>query len=749
MLLELVKTVYAALPEKVAKARNKFGRPLTLTEKILVSHAENIETQVWERGIAMLALRPDRVAMQDATAQMAMLQFMQAGKAKVAVPSTIHCDHLIQAEVGSQHDLLRAMDENREVYHFLSSAAKKYGIGFWNPGSGIIHQVVLENYAFPGGLIIGTDSHTPNGGGLGMLAIGVGGADAGEVMAGLPWEVLHPKLIGVKLTGKLNGWASPKDVILYLCGVLTVKGGTNKIVEYFGPGADTISATGKGTITNMGAELGATTSVFPFDQKMVAYLNLTDRADIAKLAEAHRELLVADPEVYQTPEKYFDHIVEIDLSTLEPHVVGPHTPDLARPISKMAAEAKEKGYPIALKATLVGSCTNSSYEDIGRAAHIAAQGLKAGLKAKTAFLVSPGSERIFHTMKRDGFMKTFEDMGATVLANACGPCIGQWKRVDGVKGRADSIVSSFNRNFPGRNDGISETLSFLASPEIVTAYAFSGDLTFDPVHGTLKTSDGNDLKFDPPQGDELPAQGFAKGEEGYVPPAESGEGLTVDIPPTSERLQLLKPFARWDGNDYEKMPLLIKTKGKTTTDHISPAGPWLKFRGHLDKISDNMFLGATNAFSSEPGQGTDVLTGESGLAVSQVARRYHDQGIGSIVVGDDNYGEGSSREHAAMSPRFLGVRVVLTKSFARIHETNLKKQGILPLTFADPKHYDHIEQEDRFSVTGLNDLAPGKPVTVVLHKQRGHDITMMANHSLTEQQITWFRAGSALNALNA
>ncbi|MET0514809.1 MAG: aconitate hydratase [Nitrospiraceae bacterium] len=748
MSLQIAKQLYAKMPDVIAKARKKFGRGLTLAEKVLVSHADNFDTQVWERGKAMLFLRPDRVAMQDATAQMAMLQFMQAGKKQVAVPSTIHCDHLIRAEVGSQKDLMRAVDENKEVYNFLASAAKKYGIGFWKPGSGIIHQVVLENYAFPGGLIIGTDSHTPNGGGLGMLAIGVGGADAGEVMAGLPWEVLHPKLIGVRLTGKLSGWASSKDVILYLCGLLTVKGGTNKIVEYFGPGAETISATGKGTITNMGAELGATTSVFPFDQKMVAYLNLTDREDLAKLALANKELLVADPEVLQSPEKHYDQVVEIDLSKLEPYVVGPHTPDLARPISKIAAEAKEKGYPVELKAALIGSCTNSSYEDISRSAHIARQGLKAGLKAKTAFLVSPGSERIYHTMQRDGFMDTFEQMGATVLANACGPCIGQWKRADAVKGKADSIVSSFNRNFPGRNDGINETLSFLASPEVVTAYALTGNLGFDPVHQTLKAADGKEFKLDPPQGEELPAKGFAKGEEGYVVPAENGDNLTVDVPPTSERLQLLQPFPRWDGKDFEKLPLLVKTKGKTTTDHISPAGPWLKFRGHLDKISDNMFLGANNAFSSEPGKGTDVLTGESGLTMAQIARRYKAKGMGSVVVGDENYGEGSSREHAAMSPRFLNVKVVLTKSFARIHETNLKKQGILALTFADPKDYEKIEQQDRISVTGLNSLAPGKPVQVTIHKTDGKALTIQANHSITEQQIAWFKAGSALNALN-
>ncbi len=748
MSMDLAKNLYAKMPDVFAKARKKFGRGLTLSEKVLVSHADNFDTQTWERGKAMLALRPDRVAMQDATAQMAILQFMQANKKQAAVPSTIHCDHLIRAEMGSEKDLLRAMDENKEVYNFLASAAKKYGIGFWKPGAGIIHQVVLENYAFPGSLIIGTDSHTPNGGGLGGLAIGVGGADAGEVMAGLPWEVLHPKLIGVRLTGKLNGWASPKDVILHLCGLLTVKGGTNKIVEYFGPGAETISATGKGTICNMGAELGATTSVFPFDQKMVAYLNITDRADLANFAIANKSLLVADPEVYQSPEKYYDQIVEVDLSTLEPYVVGPHTPDLARPVSKMAAEAKEKGYPVELKAALIGSCTNSSYEDISRSAHIAKQGMKAGLKAKTPFLVSPGSERIYHTMKRDGFIETFEKMGGTVLSNSCGPCIGQWKRADGVKGKADSIVSSFNRNFPGRNDGINETLSFLASPEVVTAYALSGDLGFDPVNGMLRGADGKEFKLEPPQGEELPAKGFAKGEEGFVAPAENGDAITVDIPSTSERLQLLQPFPRWDGKDFEKLPLLIKTKGKTTTDHISPAGPWLKFRGHLDKISDNMFLGANNVFSSEPGKGTDVLTGESGLTIAQIARRYKAKGIGSIVVGDENYGEGSSREHAAMSPRFLNVRVVITKSFARIHETNLKKQGILALTFADPKDYEKIEQQDRISVTGLSSLAPGKPVQVTIHKTDGTSLTIQANHSITEQQIAWFKAGSALNALN-
>jgi aconitate hydratase len=746
--VEAVKTLYASMPGRLSQARKKFGRPLTLAEKILVTHADHFETQVWDRGKAQLLLRPDRVAMQDATAQMALLQFMQAGKKRVAVPSTVHCDHLIRAQVGAEKDILRAIDENSEVYNFLSSCAKKYGIGFWKPGAGIIHQVVLENYAFPGGLMIGTDSHTPNMGGMGMLAIGVGGADAGEVMAGLPWEVLHPKLVGVKLTGQLSGWSSPKDVILYLCGKLTTKGGTNKIIEYFGPGAETISGTGKATITNMGAELGATTSIFPFDGRMASYLRATERAEVARLAEQYRDCLTADPEVHQNPERFYDEIVEIALSELEPQVVGPHTPDLANPVSKLGAFVKEKGYPAQITAALVGSCTNSSYEDITRAATVAKQGLEAGLKAKAAFLITPGSERIYHTMKRDGFLELFERMGGTVMANACGPCIGMWKRQDVPSNQANSIVSSYNRNFPGRNDGNQSTLSFIASPEVVTALAFSGDLTFDPVRGSLKTADGKEFKFKPPQGEELPKNGFAKGEEGYLPPAENGDSVTIDVPPGSERLQLLSPFPRWDGKDFEKLPLLIKTKGKTTTDHISPAGPWLKYRGHLDKISDNLFLGATNAFHPETGKGNDVLSGESGLTLAQIARRYKAKGVGSVVIGDENYGEGSSREHAAMSPRHLGVAAVITRSFARIHETNLKKQGILPLTFADPKDYDRVEQNDRVSITGLSGLAPGKPVAATIHKPDGKTIALTLNHSLTDQQIQWFKSGSALNALS-
>jgi aconitate hydratase len=749
MSIEMIKKLYTAMPEKLSRARQKFGRPLTLAEKILATHADNIDRQVWERGKAQLVLRPDRVTMQDATAQMALLQFIQAGKKRVAVPSTVHCDHLIRAQTGAEQDVKRAIEENKEVYNFLQSASRKYGIGFWKPGAGIIHQVVLENYAFPGALVIGTDSHTPNGGGLGMLAIGVGGADAGEVMAGLPWEVLHPKLVGVKLTGRLSGWVSSKDVILYLCGLLTVKGGTNKIIEYFGPGAATISCTGKGTITNMGAELGATTSIFPFDDKMVAYLNITERAEIAELAQAHREHLIADPEVLQSPENYYDQIVEINLSELEPHVVGPHSPDLARPVSKLAAEAKEKNYPVKLKAALIGSCTNSSYEDISRAAHIARQGLKAGLKAKTPFLVTPGSERIYNTMIRDGFMKTFEEMGGTVLANACGPCIGQWKRSDIKKGESNSIISSFNRNFPARNDGNKETLSFLSSPELVTAMAFSGTLDFNPIKGSLTTAEGTQIQFEPPRGDELPSKGFAGGGEGYVAPVEDGDKVKIEVAAGSERLALLEPFPVWDGKDFSECTILIKAKGKCTTDHISPAGPWLKFRGHLDRISDNAFLGAVNAFSGETGKVGNVLTGETDQAPTKVARYYKEKGIDWVVIGDENYGEGSSREHAAMSPRFLGMMAVIVKSFARIHETNLKKQGILPLTFADPKDYDSFEEKDRVSVTGLVGLAPGKPVDVILHKPDGKTIKIQTRHSLTEPQIKWFKAGSALNALGS
>jgi aconitate hydratase len=747
-MIDAIRALYAAIPERLGRARREWNRPLTLSEKILVAHVHDWRAQTWERGTATLRLRVDRVAMQDATGQMALLQFMQAGKARVAVPSTVHCDHLIRAQSGASEDMRRAVTENNEVYEFLHSASRKYGIGFWKPGSGIIHQVVLENYAFPGGLMIGADSHTPNGGGLGMLAIGVGGVDCGEVMAGLPWEVLHPRLVGVHLTGKLSGWAAAKDVITYLCGLLTVKGGTNKIVEYFGPGAESISATGKGTICNMGAELGATTSVFPFDERMAAYLEATDRQDVARLATEHRAHLVADPEVLRNPKDFYDEVVEIDLSALEPHIVGPHSPDRDRPVSKLAADVRANGWPTAIKAALIGSCTNSSYEDMRRAAHVAMQGIRAGLRARVPFLVTPGSERIHQTIERDGIMATFERMGGTVLANACGPCIGQWKRSDVGKDETNTIVSSFNRNFPGRNDGSQATLSFLTSPEIVTALAFAGTLEFDPVHGTLTGPDGRAFRFTPPEGEELPREGFARGEEGYEAPAADGAAVQVVVRPDSERLQLLQPFPRWDGRDFDRLPILVKTKGKTTTDHISPAGAWLRYRGHLDRISDNMFLGALNAFTGETGKGVNVLTGETGVPFTRLARDWKARGVGWIVIGDENYGEGSSREHAAMSPRYLGAKVVLVKSFARIHETNLKKQGILPLTFANPKDYDLFEQADRVSVTGLQALAPGRPVEVRIHKPDGRTVTLQARHSLTEEHIGWFRAGSALNALS-
>jgi len=746
-MIEAIRTLYAAMPERLATARREWQRPLTLAEKVLVAHVHDWRSQVWGRGKAQLRLRVDRVAMQDATGQMALLQFMQAGKPRVAVPSTVHCDHLIRAETGASADMVRALTENNEVYAFLHSASRKYGIGFWRPGSGIIHQVVLENYAFPGGLMIGTDSHTPNAGGLGMLAIGVGGADAGEVMAGLPWEVLHPRLVGVHLTGKLAGWTSPKDVITYLCGVLTVKGGTNKIVEYFGPGVESISATGKGTICNMGAELGATTSVFPFDPRMATYLQATDRVDIARLAEQYREHLVADPEVLADPRPFYDEIVEIDLSHLQPHVVGPHSPDRARPISRLAADVRAGGWPPRFKAALIGSCTNSSYEDMRRAAHVAMQGIRAGLRTQTPFLITPGSERVFQTIKRDGIMATFEQMGGTVLANACGPCIGQWKRSDVGREEANSIVSSFNRNFPGRNDGSAATLSFLTSPEIVTALAFAGTLEFDPVNGTLPGPDGRPFRFTPPEGEELPRDGFARGEEGYEAPAPDGAAVEVAVSPTSERLQLLEPFPRWDGRDFERLPILVKARGKTTTDHISPAGVWLRFRGHLDRISDNMFLGAVSAFTGEAGRGVNVLTGEAGVPFTRIARDWKAKGVGWVVVGDENYGEGSSREHAAMSPRYLGAKAVIVRSLARIHETNLKKQGVLPLTFADPKDYELFEPADRVSVVGLAGLAPGRPIEVRIHKTDGRTVTIQTRHSLTDEQIGWFRAGSALNAL--
>jgi aconitate hydratase len=747
--VDQVTSLYASMPDRLSRARSAFGRPLTLAEKILVAHTTDFSAQAWERGKAILRLHVDRVAMQDATAQMAILQFMMSGRKRVAVPSTVHCDHLIRAQTGARDDLARAISENEEVYNFLRSASRKYGMGFWKPGSGIIHQVCLENYAFPGGLMIGADSHTPNCGGLGMLAIGVGGADCGEVMAGLAWEVLHPRLVGVHLTGKLSGWTAPKDVITYLCTLLTVRGGTNKIIEYFGPGVESISATGKATICNMGAELGATTSVFPFDSRMAAYLRATERAEVAALAEQYRDHLVADPEVAANPAAFYDEVVEIDLDALEPHVVGPHSPDRGRPISKLAAEAQEAGWPLEIKNALIGSCTNSSYEDMRRASHIAMQALKAGLRAKVPFWISPGSERIYQTIRRDGIVETFEKIGGTVLANACGPCIGQWKRSDIGAEEANTIVSSFNRNFPGRNDGSAATLSFISSPDMVTALAFGGTLAFDPVHGTLTDKDGKPFRFTAPEAEELPAQGFQRGEEGYEEPAADGDRVNVEVSPTSERIQLLGPFPAWDGHDFIDLPILVKTKGKTTTDHISPAGAWLRYRGHLDKISDNMFLGALNAFTGEAGKGVNPLTGAAGQPFTTIARALKAAGRRWVVIGDENYGEGSSREHAAMSPRYLGCVAVLVRSFARIHETNLKKQGLLPLTFKDPRDYDRLEQGDRVSVVGLSMLEPGRPVTVRIRKADGRIQEIETLHTMTREQVAWFRAGSALNAAQA
>jgi aconitate hydratase A / 2-methylisocitrate dehydratase len=741
-----VRSLYASMADRIAHARRRFGRPLTLTEKILSAHCWDFDAQVWERGKAILRLRVDRVALQDVTGQMALFQFMMSGRKRVTVPTSLHCDHLIRAESGAADDLQRAIRENEEVYNFLRSAARKFGIDFWRPGAGIVHQVVLENYAFPGGLMIGADSHTPNAGGLGMIAIGVGGADCGEAMAGLAWEVLHPRLIGVHLTGKLSGWTAAKDVITYLCTLLTVKGGTNKVIEYFGPGAESISATGKGTICNMGAELGATTSLFPFDARMAAYLRATERTEIAGLAEDHRADLVADPEVLASPAKFYDEIVEIDLDRLEPHVVGPHSPDRGRPISRLAAEARENKWPTAVTNALIGSCTNSSYEDMRRAEHIAMQGAKAGLKAKSKFLITPGSERVFQTVKRDGVVDTFTRIGGTVLANACGPCIGQWKRTDIGPDQTNTIVSSFNRNFPGRNDGSASTLSFITSPDVVTALALAGTLEFNPLTDTLTAPDGSKVRLTPPEAEELPRDGFVRGTAGLEAPADDPDSVRIEIPDNSERLQLLGPFVAWDGKDFIDLPILVKTKGKTTTDHISPAGPWLRYRGHLDKISDNMFLGAMNAFTGQAGKGVNPLTGEADQPLSKIARALKVAGQPWIAIGDENYGEGSSREHAAMSPRYLGCAAVLVRSFARIHETNLKKQGVLPLTFQNPADYDRFEQNDRVSIVGLYTLEPDRPVTVRIKKPDGRTEELQLRHTMTREQIAWFRAGSALNA---
>ncbi|MFN8177894.1 MAG: aconitate hydratase [bacterium] len=745
----LAKKVYASLPARIEAARKRLGRPLTFAEKVLLSHVHDPAMQELDAGKAFLLLDPDRVAMQDATAQMALLQFMMAGRATTAVPTTVHCDHLIMAQAGAREDTAHALSTNSEVYRFLEDVSRKYGIGFWKPGAGIIHQVVLENYAFPGGMMIGTDSHTPNAGGLGMIAVGVGGADAVDVMAGFPWEVLQPKLVGVRLTGAFNGWTSAKDVILKVAGTLTVKGGTNRIVEYFGPGAASISATGKGTITNMGAELGATTSIFPYDRRADAYLRATRRAEVADAAAGVLEHLRADPEVDRDPEKFFDEIVEIDLSALEPHIVGPHTPDLARPLSQMAADVAKEGYPAEIKVALIGSCTNSSYEDISRSAHVARQAAAHGAKTKSTFMVTPGSDQIFATIRRDGQMKDLEAIGATVLANACGPCIGQWKRSDIQQGEKNSILTSYNRNFPARNDGSKNTLAFIGSPEIVTAMALAGSMNFNPLKDALKGADGREFRLDPPTGDELPAKGFIPDETGFVAPAASGAPVDVKVSPTSERLQLLEPFAKWDGEDFEKLPLLLKAKGKCTTDHISPAGPWLRYRGHLDRISDNMFLGAVNAFGGENGTGLNQLTGAKGENLSKIARAYKAKGVQWVVVGDENYGEGSSREHAAMSPRFLGCAAVVVRSMARIHETNLKKQGVLPFTFADPADYDKVREDDRISILALASLAPGSKHPMVLHHADGKEERVTLKHSLNAEQIEWFRAGAALNILRA
>ncbi len=747
--LDMIKAVYSRIPERVNAARKLAGRPLTLTEKILYSHLwqENSD-QPFERGKHYVDFAPDRVAMQDATAQMALLQFSTTGRDKVAVPSTVHCDHLIQARVGATQDLQEALNKSNEVFTFLESISNKYGIGFWRPGAGIIHQVVLEQYAFPGGMMIGTDSHTVNAGGLGMIAIGVGGADACDVMSGLAWELKWPKLIGVELTGKLNGWASPKDVILKVAGILSVKGGTGAIIEYFGPGAESLSCTGKGTICNMGAEVGATTSTFSYDESMRRYLVGTGREVVANMADAIAEHLQGDDEVYAQPDKYFDQVIKIDLSTLEPHVNGPFTPDLAWPISKFAAAVKENDWPAKLEVGLIGSCTNSSYEDLTRSAHVAKQASDKRLKAKSEFTITPGSEQVRYTAERDGILKIFDEMGGVVLANACGPCIGQWARHTDDPNRKNSIITSFNRNFAKRNDGNPNTHAFVASPEIVTAFAIAGDLTFNPLTDKLKNEDGNEVMLDEPVGVELPPMGFDVKDAGYKAPAADGRNVQVIVKPDSERLQLLEPFPVWDGTNINDAVVLIKAKGKCTTDHISMAGPWLRYRGHLDNISNNTLIGAVNFFNGETDKVKDQLTGEYG-AVPATQRAYKAAGVKSIIVGDHNYGEGSSREHAAMQPRHLGVAAVLVKSFARIHETNLKKQGMLALTFRNESDYDLIQEDDRIDIIDLISFAPGRPLTMVLKHKNGGQDTIHCDHTYNDQQVEWFKAGGALNMIRA
>ena len=747
--IEMIKKVYANMPARIEAARKTLGRPLTLAEKILYSHLDaDMKLTDYPRGASYVDFNPDRVAMQDATAQMALLQFMQPGRPTVAVPSSVHCDHLIQAKAGAATDLDRAKHESEEVFDFLASVSNKYGIGFWKPGAGIIHQIVLENYAFPGGMMIGTDSHTVNAGGLGMIAIGVGGADACDVMAGLPWELKMPKLIGIKLTGKLNGWASAKDVILKVAGILTVKGGTDKVVEYFGEGAISLSCTGKGTICNMGAEIGATTSTFGYDESMSRYLAATGRADVAALADGIKEHLTGDAEVYANPSKYFDEVIEINLSELEPYVNGPFTPDLATPISQLKAAAEKNGWPLKIEAGLIGSCTNSSYEDISRAVSLAKQVSAKGLKSKAEFMINPGSEQIRYTIERDGFLDVFAQVGATVFTNACGPCIGMWDRVGAEKQEKNTIIHSFNRNFAKRADGNPNTYAFVASPEIVAAMAIAGDLSFNPLKDTLTNDKGEQVKLDEPTGYELPPKGFAVEDAGYQAPAADGSKVQVLVSPTSKRLQLLDPFAAWTGVDFKGLKLLIKAKGKCTTDHISMAGPWLKFRGHLDNISNNMLIGAVNAFNDKTDNVKNQITGTyEGVPVVQ--RAYKAQNIGSIVVGDENYGEGSSREHAAMEPRHLGVKVVLVKSFARIHETNLKKQGMLGITFANNADYDKIKEDDNIDVLGLTTFTPGQQLTIALNHADGSKEEFKVNHSYNAQQIEWFKAGGALNIIRA
>ena len=742
--IELVESVYKTLTENISTIRERKNAPLTLAEKILFGHATDPSSISLDKGEDYGDFAPDRVAMQDATAQMALLQFMQAGMEKTAVPSTVHCDHLIQAYEGASSDLEVANKTHKEVFDFLRSASQKFGIGFWGPGAGIIHQVVLEQYAFPGGMMIGTDSHTPNAGGLGMVAIGVGGADAVDVMAGMPFNTKIPKLIGVKLTGSLSGWSSPKDIILKVAEILTVKGGTNAIVEYFGEGTSSISTTGKSTITNMGAEIGATCSIFPYDSKGNDYLVSTGRSDIAELASTRMDLLTADQEVLDEPDKYFDQVIEIDLDTLEPHIVGPHTPDLARPITDLKEDVEENEYPIKISSALIGSCTNSSYEDIGRAAFIAREAAKHGLKAKVPLMVTPGSEQTRATIERDGYLKDLEDIGAVVLANACGPCIGQWKRDDIKEGESNSIVSSFNRNFPARNDGNAETLSFIGSPETVIGLALGGRLDFNFLSDTLTDEEGNEITLNPPVADELPESGFETTLEGFIQP-DDGE-VEIIIDPESNRLQALVPFSPFENDNYHSMTVLMKASGKCTTDHISPAGKWLQFRGHLENISQNLFIGVNNAFTENAGEGINQLD-NSVMSLPDIAKSYHEEGINWIAVGDENYGEGSSREHAAMEPRFRGCKVVLVKSFARIHEANLKKQGILPLTFENKDDYDLIEQEDKITIENLEAIAPDASINITIEKTDGETKDIKANHSLSDEQIEWFKAGSALNSI--